>query len=260
MELEELRAWRKNMSKSMLLRNCSTYNHETAWKQARKHGNTAWIFRNDLYKNWKEAPVGATLWCTRIVGSGKTVLSANCVEDLVLNTGDSIVSYFFCRYNEAESLKARTAIGSIARQLISPIDSDRIASIDGIHKDIAFDSEQILELLQKLLSPKQKYFIVVDGLDDCPHEECGVLLDFLHGVGSAGNVWIYCSCRPDVLWKLPQFLKPPLVIHMSRFDTGIDSYIDQALSDNTAAGKLVIGDPALLGAIREALLQGAQGM
>ena len=67
-----------------------------------------------MYKQWRqEQQHSSTLWCTGILGSGKTVLAANVVED-VMSVAAATVSYF-CKYDEAESLKTRTIIGSIAR-------------------------------------------------------------------------------------------------------------------------------------------------
>jgi hypothetical protein len=102
-------------AKSQFLDACSTYDHQTAWKQARKAGTTSWIYTNAEYKQGAQEPMSSTLWCTGILGSGKTVLSANMVENLMLAAPTAVISYFFCRYDEAESLKARTIIGSIAR-------------------------------------------------------------------------------------------------------------------------------------------------
>ena len=69
-----------------------------------------------------------------VLGSGKTILSANVVENLMLTTPAAVISYFFCKHDEAGSLKARTIIGSIARQLFSCVNLEVIDWVDPINK------------------------------------------------------------------------------------------------------------------------------
>ncbi|MCJ1428875.1 hypothetical protein MMC29_006786 [Sticta canariensis] len=178
-ELQEVRTWRRRKAELRLLNACSTYNHENAWKQARKRGNTNWICHDDGYKQWKQGTASSTLWCTGKLGSGKTVLTANVVEDLKINTA-AAVAYFFCRHHEAESLKTRTIIGSIARQIFDDIKSDIANEIPEMKPATMIDTDQILDFLQELLpSNSHKYIIVVDGLDECEETEIRLLLQCL---------------------------------------------------------------------------------
>ena len=68
-EIGETRIQKGKKAELRFLNACSTYNHERSWKQARKKGNTQWIFDDAGYKQWKEAMVSSTLWCTGILGS-----------------------------------------------------------------------------------------------------------------------------------------------------------------------------------------------
>ena len=117
-ELREMKKWREEQRISRFWKLCSTYDYQRAWKQARKYGTTTWLFSMEAYKQWKTENSSSTIWCTGILGSGKTVLSANVVEDLMLTEPMATVSYFFCRHDEVQSLKARTIIGSIAKQIL----------------------------------------------------------------------------------------------------------------------------------------------
>ncbi len=102
---------------------CSKYDHETAWKQTRKVGKATLFNRNAEYQDWKGRSDSCTIVYTGKLGSGKSVLLANIVDDLHLHvqSKDIVVAYFFCRYDIPESLKAWTVIGSLARQLLRPI-------------------------------------------------------------------------------------------------------------------------------------------
>ena len=165
-DLEKSRVWKTRKSELQFLNALFIYNHETAWKQARKQGNVNWLDDEENYKQWRQDLVSSTLWCTGILGSGKAVLSANLVEDLKLNM-PAAVAYFFCRYDEVQSLQSRTIIGSLARQIFDHVKPDVTDTVTEMKAGILV-ADQILDYLQELLSENsQKYIIIVDGLDEC---------------------------------------------------------------------------------------------
>lgn len=61
--------------------------------------------------------------CKETLGSGKSVLLANIVDDLHMHarSQDTTTTYFFCRWDIPDSLKARTILGSLKRQLLSTV-------------------------------------------------------------------------------------------------------------------------------------------
>jgi ankyrin repeat domain-containing protein 50 len=92
---------------------CSKYDYQTTWKQTRKIGNATLFKQLVEYRDWKNSPASSTLLYTGKLGSGKSVLLANVVDDLNMYTRDEtvVVAYFFCRHDMPESLKARTMLG-----------------------------------------------------------------------------------------------------------------------------------------------------
>ena len=250
-------------AKSRLLDACSTYNHQTAWKQARKRGNTNWLFEKDEYTAWRrEQTVSNALWCTGILGSGKTVLCANIVDNIMLTCPTAVVAYFFCRHDEAISLKARTVLGSIARQLLSGpnhqfIDDSSLANTEFI------DSSEILQLIQKLLLPDQQYFILIDGIDECAEEE-GVLLaqNLQQLLYFKLPLRLYYSSRPDTFHRLLAHFKLFRGVRVAIPATNheIDQFIDAELEQRLESNSLCLGELSTIIAIRDALSIGAQGM
>jgi hypothetical protein len=260
-ELQEARRLKSRKAKSQFLNACSTYNHQTAWKQARKAGTTSWIYNKEEYKQWVQEPASSTLWCTGILGSGKTVLSANVVENLILTAPAAVVSYFFCKHDEAESLQARTIIGSIARQLFSCVKLEVADSVDTINTSF-LDTDQVLEYLRKLLpSDLQKYFIIIDGLDECNEKELKLLIEHLKELLASRHIFhIYCSSRPDVYRWVPALLRPQWNVSMSEACSEIAQYIESELEERLEAGSLCLGDPTIVLIIQDALMKGSQGM
>ncbi|KAL8367899.1 hypothetical protein RB599_003697, partial [Gaeumannomyces hyphopodioides] len=61
---------------------CSTYDYRKVWKETRKVGYTTLLDRAHEYQDWKGQPSFCTLVCTGKLGSGKSVLLANMVDNL----------------------------------------------------------------------------------------------------------------------------------------------------------------------------------
>lgn len=261
LELLEAKKWKRQKTKSQFLDACSTYNYRTSWKQARKQGNVNRIFRNDEYKRWKHNMDPSTLWCTEILGSGKTVLSSNIVEDLVLTASPAIVSCFFYRYDDVESLRTRTMMGSVARQILESLNLDFVDMMANTVAGI-LDIDQLVDCLLHYLPPdSKKYFVVIDRLDECEEEEVKLLMECLKRLLASGRLFqLCCSSRPDVLRWIPAILQPQRSISMSDIGPEIAQYIEHTLEQHLESGSLCIGDPAMILNIQDALLEKARGM
>ncbi|MCJ1269568.1 hypothetical protein MMC22_009460 [Lobaria immixta] len=259
-DLGETRTWKRKKAELLFLNACSVYDYEKSWKQARKRGNTHWICHDEGYKLWKQEKVSSTLWCTGILGSGKTVLSANVVEDLTITT-TAVVAYFFCRHDEVESLQARTIIGSVARQIFDSIKPDLVDEIAQMRSGI-IDTDQILGYIQKLLpSDLHEYSIVIDGLDECEEKESRLLLQCLKQLlMSKTALRVYCSSRPDVFRWAPALLEPQWNVFMPQTSPDIEEYIENTLEQRLGSGNLSVGDPTIILTIRDVLLENARGM
>jgi Cdc6-like AAA superfamily ATPase len=152
---------------------CSDYDHETTWKQTRKAGNAALFASLAEYQEWKDYSSPRTLLYTGKLGSGKSVLLANIVDDLNIHAKNNMiaVAYFFCRYNIPESLKARTILGSLARQLLRTI-PDLAMVVDICEETCSTENtERILELICRGFPSGHKAYFILDGLDECEDVE-----------------------------------------------------------------------------------------
>ena len=262
-ELADLRSWKQEQLYFQFLDTCSTYNHQTAFKQARKKGSTDWICQRPEYEKWKAAQYSCQFQCTGILGSGKTVLAANVIDDLILTVPDAVVAYFFCRFDETLSLKARTIVGSIARQLIqatTPTYHDSMKAI--MANTIALDEDQLLRYMKICLPESGKvYFIILDGIDECDNSDGSEILHWIQELGhSCPCLKFYCSSRPNFSGQVDFPWQELFVASMSENSDDIAHHVESALEDCLQTGKLVIGDPALKYAIHNALVGGAQGM
>ncbi|MCJ1231537.1 hypothetical protein MMC12_008214 [Toensbergia leucococca] len=193
-------------------------------------------------------------------------MTANLVEHLIVSGATkNVVGFFFCRYDEVESLKARTIIGSLARQLFDAVSTDvSVDKLCAFNDDLPLDVDQIVDFLREALPKDRQYFMVLDGLDECEEEEAKLLIANLQNLlTSADQVFkIYCSTRPDVFQWTNAMLAPRWHFSMSLANIGseIADFIESTLEHCLELGTLRLGEPELIVAIQDALLEGAQGM
>ena len=244
---------------------CSLYDYETTWKQTRKSGNATLFNRTMEYQDWKERAGSCTLLYTGKPGSGKSVLLANIVDDLHLSVRSKVITiaYFFCRHDIPESLKARTVIGSLAKQLLYPI-SDLAKAAEVLNETIlAHDCEGIFRLLKRALPPDYKAYFILDGLDECDYTERELLIQQLRNLQQAFTILLCVSLRlqPNNASKLSskEFTAARVVLFPDD-NPDIEEFVRVELTSCIERKKLVVGNPVLILEIQDALLKGSQGM
>ena len=175
-------------------------------------------------------------------------------------------AYFFCRFDETESLKAKTIIGSIARQLVS----DLPASAFRAFNQKSIDGTSIISALEAILSHSRQYFIVLDGLDECEEVQIMEFVEIFHGLLLSPylRIILFWSSRPNVLGWLPgrlltqQRIKLETIENQSRVTRDINTFISVTLEEwlDGEAPELQINDPSLIESILHCLEKEAQGM
>jgi ankyrin repeat protein len=244
---------------------CSTYDHETSWKQIRKAGNTSFHMQCVEYRNWKDSSDPCTLMYTGRLGSGKSVLLANIVDDLHLSIdkAQSPVAYFFCKYDVPESLRARTIIGSLVRQLLCTV-PDLSVLAESCRTTLATgDTEKLLELLFQSFSSNTKTYFVLDGLDECDVQEKETLWEAISTVQKRLKIMVCSSFRQEPnngLRSVTNQLSAIRVVPLPDENPDIESFIAADLKRCLDKSLLTIGDSALEVEIQNALSKGAQGM
>ncbi|EJT68933.1 hypothetical protein GGTG_13522, partial [Gaeumannomyces tritici R3-111a-1] len=246
-----------------ILNACATYNYQKAWKETRKAGYTTLLDRAHEYQNWKVQPSSCTLVCTGKLGSGKSVLLANMVDDLNLHVQKEPlpVAYYFCRHDNSESLQARTIMGCLARQLLGPPPGPAGLEclIDAITPTMDLDG--VTNLLLRAL-PTRAY-VVVDGLDECDNDQRQSLIRALWQLQEESSLLVCISFRvePDTASRLrTEAFARPSVLQIPGDNPDIGQFINAELKRRIVSGELKMGEPGLILEIQDALVRGAHGM
>ena len=263
-QLAENIGWRRRKAKLHFLDACSTYNYQQAWKVARKKGKTRWVCESSEYKEWKSEKKYSALWCSGILGSGKTVVAANVIEELALDPTIDIIGYFFCRYDETESLQARTMLGCLVRQVYEGLaleNTDNLAFKDQTMLDI----DHLTQCLGELPSSKSRICLVIDGLDECEENEARIVLECLKQLISSSHTFlVFCSSRPDIFQWAPSLIHARWHVSISQARSDVDAeiarYIESELGYRIDAGSFCPSDYSIIPIIIKTLLEGAKGM
>ncbi|KAJ2905009.1 hypothetical protein MKZ38_006665 [Zalerion maritima] len=268
---------------------CSRYDHESTWKQLRKIGQTHSFQKSKWYRMWKAGP-GArvdTLVFTGELGSGKSVLAANIVDDLVLkqasihkdldemqtdmmgnleteNTAPLPVCFFFCRYDNSDSLNARTILGSFLRQLLDTLpELWTLSDLLHLTKYGEFDWDDLRHIVYRVLPSPYPAFLILDGIDECQESEVRKVVHELGGFQDHLGLRICITMREEAdniqRMRLDDFSRPArALIPDNRED--ISRFILAELENRVESGQLELGDPALVLEIQQALSTKAEGM
>ncbi|KAK0640719.1 hypothetical protein B0T16DRAFT_201580 [Cercophora newfieldiana] len=247
------------------LKACSEYQHEPAWARLRKEGNATFFLQESSFRRFKARQSSSTLLCTGRLGSGKSVLMANMVDDLVLSNQarEYTTAYFFVRSNDVRSITARAVFGSLARQILEFVqDSSWVNSLpDGPPGALGLDD--IVALLRQILPPSQFIFIVLDGLDDCENNEKMMLMGHIRELQRLFNIHLSVSMRLEAnrnKWKEFDRLDPDFILEIPQNNPDISSFVRLELEALLESGDLSVGDPSLVQEIQHALIRGSKGM
>ncbi|KAH7118972.1 hypothetical protein B0J11DRAFT_552234 [Dendryphion nanum] len=244
---------------------CSKYDHETAWKQIRKIGNSTLYADLAEYINWKDSSKSSTFLCAGKLGSGKSVLLANIVDDLNIHASSdkTTVAYFFCKYDVPESLRARTILGSIARQLLRTMPDLTMVAQDCMESHATNDTEKVLDILLRGFPFANRLYFVIDGLDECSALERETFVGILGKLQKRATLMLCLSFRVEPNKNLGLVFKSLAVPHICPIpedNPDIQTFIEVELERCLQSRNLVIGDPTIILDIQDALSKGSQGM
>ncbi|KAJ6036365.1 hypothetical protein N7540_000644 [Penicillium herquei] len=249
---------------------CSEFDHTVIWKQTRKAGTTRLFKESPEYTTWKDPAlscISCTLVYTGKLGSGKSVMLANMVDDLHLHSQEIPVAYFFCRHDVAKTLQSRTIVGSLIRQILSNLDTSCFPELlDTLSSCAELDEfEKMAVLLEKGFESRPlQCFLVIDGLDDLSAYERVVTIAELSKLQEKVNIHLCVSFRSDPTSHERRFCLEDFdnttVMPIPDNTSEIQDFILAELEACLESQKLVVGDPTLILEIREALFNGSQGM
>ncbi|KAH9178051.1 hypothetical protein EDB89DRAFT_2239757, partial [Lactarius sanguifluus] len=170
-------------------------NHTNACRT--QHDCTAaWVFDDDIFKDWESSQSGSLLWIHGKAGSGKSILwfadlfslriqtsissiSSAIVQHLITlrNTGSASVAYFYFDFRDVDKKDCRNLVSSLLIQLSSRSGPclDILSRVYSTYNDgKERPSERSLvkclkDMLMALSAAQLPTYIILDALDECPN-------------------------------------------------------------------------------------------
>lgn len=244
----------KASARLKFLDRCSTYDYETTWKQIRKSGTTTSFAQTPEYQEWKKETGHHSICYIGALGCGKSVMMANIVEDLMIDSGNgnTIVVYFFCSHDVSESMKARVVLGALVRQILMHFPDGETFSDSSLSS-----CTELLKMVESLLPRDRRVYVVFDGQDLCEQKERD---DIHHFVASLSVTHKVSMCASRRLQPDSRILEGAMFIKMPENGPDIEAFIEMELTRCLESRALVVGNPTLILEIQNALSQGSRGM
>lgn len=195
------------------------------------------------------------------------VSSASAVGHLFnASSRGSRIIYFFCQFDNAESLSPFTIISSLIRQCL---DAETLSqSLQSRLVDLLkFPGPELCQmgvLLSDVLGFNKASFIIVDAIDDCKKSERGIILRLFRDVMASclSVVKLFFAVRQGMVQEVGNIFKSCYETTMSSSEAhlSIRTYIKEVLAEKKENKDLIVGNPELFSQIQEALTEEANGM
>ena len=173
------------------------------------------------------------------------------------------MAYFFCEYEIKASLKPRTILGSLARQLLHHFWDSTIITRYFAAKSI--DIDEVFSLLRNMLTHESRAYIVLDGMTECDPDTEAKVTSFLGSLRHFSNISICLSSRSDSneISQIQRTLFGPVIIlQVSVWDPDFLEFVKTELDVRFSESDLLRpteSDPNPARRIRDALIATCKG-
>jgi Cdc6-like AAA superfamily ATPase len=172
------------------------------------------------------------LFCPGIPGAGKTFITSIVIDHLHTNYKKFNVAYLYCNIGQQGQQTPESLLGSILKQLVqgrSPFPKV-IKDLYDQHKAKRSRPllKEISEVLQSIISPDSRTFIIIDALDECQnHDKCrDILLSEVFTLQDKARLNIFATSRPqEVEAKFSEGIVQEIIATAGDIETYLDGQI-----------------------------------
>ncbi|PTD06271.1 hypothetical protein FCULG_00011696 [Fusarium culmorum] len=254
----------------------STYNrYTTSLNSARnkRHLHTAsWIFEKQEFKDWytlEEPPVLHIAGKSEFNISNWLTSNMNDIAISWLRKNHPIILHHRIHQQQAKLIPGRFFLLLPLRRLYkSPVryyPPDLYSDLE-LAKDQEYSRDSLKKLFHRSLGLIEKWFIVLDGIDECDADErrglFRFLSDLLKNENASGKIKLLLSCRETLNHDIRTWFSSPLHVVTGSKTTSQDilTYAENILREKVAKGELVLGDINLAQEILRSISLKEQGM
>ena len=241
-------------------------NHDMS-RKLRYRNTGLWLTESPEFKSWLIS-TNARLWLYGIPGAGKTVLASLVIDEILARTNPSMAAaYFYCDYKDSATQEPHKILSCLVQQLAKQ-DEQSFAKVQKFYEiygqnresPVEYEPEHLCHLIADIAMDYDCTIIVVDGLDECG-TKAGLVAEFLSSLnndkGTAEFKTLFLSRDEiDIRDRLQDYPK----ISIAARSSDLRLYVDAEIGIRTRKKMLNIKSSELKEHVREALVEGAEGM
>lgn len=242
---------------------CGDYDYERQRNLTRRSGNTEYFLHDPSYLKWRDWSGPTTLICEGKLGSGKSVLMANMVDDLLLhNINDTHTTAFFFVSDDTAGHNARTALGCLARQILESLpDSQWTDKLEEESRSLT--TNRLTQILGRTVPSTRRIYLILDGFDEFPEVERQILVEQLKELQS----WL--QLRICISWRLEaksraredfETFRQSATLKIPIINPDIEKFVNTEVDALLENEELLIKGDTIVHEIRQRLVEGANGM
>lgn len=242
---------------------CGDYDYERQRNLTRRSGNSDYFLHDASYLKWRDWSGPNTLICEGKLGSGKSVLMANMVDDLLLhNTNETHTTAFFFVSDDTAGNHARTALGSLSRQILESLpDSGWTDKLE--EESRLLTTDRLTRILGKAVPPTRRIYLILDGFDEFPEIERQILVEQVKELQSWLQVRICISWRLEAKSRAREdfeAFRQYATLNIPIINPDIEKFVNTEVDVLLETGELSIRNDTIVHEIRQRLVEGADGM
>lgn len=168
--------------------------------------------------------------------------------------------YFFCQFDNAESLSASSILRALVRQFLDTktLTESIETSLVNVLKIPYPENRELGILLRDVLVITKCNVIFIDAIDECAKSEWEMLLRVLQDIllSCSSKVKVFLAVRQGILEEMKKICKWGYHVTMSssEVDSNIKTYTKDVLAERKNSKQLVLGNPELINDISDALV------
>ncbi|KAH7397433.1 hypothetical protein BKA66DRAFT_241811 [Pyrenochaeta sp. MPI-SDFR-AT-0127] len=246
----------------------SYWSMQSKMSNLRHPKSNKWIQDTPEYLSWYSSLGSDCLCCYGIPGSGKSVLAASLVDDLLACAAGprTLVIYYYCDFAENSSLEPICLLSSLIKQVLERVPLDQFTdSFDCPLKEgkPAPNLQKTLDYLADLIKIFDRAYIILDGLDQLTTDGQTVVLDIIQNLLYNATIIskIFVTSRLEE-YIIKRSLKSHKTIQLSNGCTQDDMelFITESITSTLIPQNPLLKDARLREDVIKALLKGANGM
>ncbi|KAL4961575.1 uncharacterized protein BDV14DRAFT_203609 [Aspergillus stella-maris] len=258
--------YRRQIFQSWLAAPDSSTSHAIA--RSKKYAGTGeWLLSSKEFQAWKD-DFSLGLWICGIPGCGKTTLSSTIIDHLqercyIDGNSRKALTYFYFDFNDAKRQSADDMMRGIISQFVSQT-NEISAFVDALFASksgqlATFD--ELVQLLQQLVSAFDDVFLVLDALDECENKDrLWKALQRINANNGRLHLLITSRSNDEAEMGFNRLkLGTKIILHGTNVDNDIRSYVQERLRSDPKLRRWQ-RRPDLVDDIKEAMMTNAQGM